>query len=376
MIDENTIHDFKIGIFFIELIIHNNDLKSFTPNLLFQNHLMEKHKADCIWELIESNSFCHKFHWKISYLYNIDDSLINVDHPKAIIEAIKNLNENVIIYVDNFARYYNLYSNLFRNVLEIVFKKNDEDNMRIIIWKHSFSKYFAKSEDDKQIFKKTYLQQKGIDDSFDYDNNGMKRILEIEPEFLIQYVNSLYNVRENRFEDLHKDFSFIWEVEKIEDQLSNVFNIVAEKERYYAISKCFANAFFTGINRSFKEKADSFLFKYVEVNHNNSSRMNIVIDIVRNSKKELFEQMLLFFLTLNQDLNVFSNIYWRGERAYHGNEFYGEIQALDWKVILNIVEKSEVGIKLIPIKSYIKSEIDNCYQFTDIERRDRFLRDE
>ncbi|MFA7056340.1 MAG: DNA/RNA helicase domain-containing protein [Candidatus Cloacimonadales bacterium] len=376
VIDENIIHDFKIGFYFLELIIQNNELTNFIPNLIFRNHLIEKHKTDCIWELIESNSFCCKFHWKISYLSNIDDSLINVDHPKAIIEAIKNLNENVTIFVDNFVRYYDLCPNLFSDILEIVLKKNDEDNMNIVIWKHSFSKYIAKSKDDIEIFKKTYLQQKGIDYSFDYDNNGMKRILEIKPEFLIQYVNSLYNVRDNRFKELHGDFDFIWEVEKIEIQLSKVFNIVAEKERYYPISKCFANAFFVGINKSFKEKADSFLFKYVEVNYNNSSRMNIVIDIVRNSKKELFEQMLLFFLTLNQDLNVFSNIYWRGERAYHGNESYGEIQALDWKDILNIVEKSEVGVKLIPIKSYINSQIDDCHQFADIERRDRFLRDE
>jgi hypothetical protein len=77
---------------------------------------------------------------------------------------------------------------------------------------------------------------------------------------------------------------------------------------------------------------------------------------------------------LNQDPEVFSRIWWRENGcSYSGDEIIGDIEAADWRNILSIVEKSDVGIKLLPIKNYIHQKIESCLRSGDWERKRSFL---
>ena len=51
----------------------------------------------------------------------------------------------------------------------------------------------------------------------------------------------------------------------------------------------------------------------------------------------------------------------------------GDIQETDWRNILSIVEKSNVGIDLILIKGYLNEKIESCSRSGDWERKRRFL---
>ena len=102
--------------------------------------------------------------------------------------------------------------------------------------------------------------------------------------------------------------------------------------------------------------------------------MNVIVDIVRHSMREMFDETLLLFLSLSQDREIFSKIWWRGNgTSGSGNVILADIEAADWRNILSIVEKSNVGIKLIPIKKYINEQIEYCLKSGDWERQRRFL---
>jgi hypothetical protein len=102
--------------------------------------------------------------------------------------------------------------------------------------------------------------------------------------------------------------------------------------------------------------------------------MNAIVDIARHSMRDLFDEILLLFLSLNQDKKIFSEIYWRGNgTSGSGDVILADIEMADWKNILSIVEKSDVGIKLIPIKKVIFDKIEYCREKGDWERKRRFL---
>ena len=102
--------------------------------------------------------------------------------------------------------------------------------------------------------------------------------------------------------------------------------------------------------------------------------MNVIVDITRHSMKDMFEEILLLFLSLNQDRETFSKIWWRGNGASgSGNVILADIEMADWRNILSIVEKSEIGIKLIPIKTYLSEQIEYCLKIGDLERQRRFV---
>ena len=92
--------------------------------------------------------------------------------------------------------------------------------------------------------------------------------------------------------------------------------------------------------------------------------------------KELYEEVLLLFVSLTQDKELFSKVYWRiTNGVYKGGVVVGDIEAAEWNNILSIITKSKIGIKLIPIKTYIKGKIDDCKKYSEIERQRRYIED-
>lgn len=90
--------------------------------------------------------------------------------------------------------------------------------------------------------------------------------------------------------------------------------------------------------------------------------------------REMFDEILLLFLSLSQDKESFSKIWWRGNgTSGTGDVILADIEAADWRNILSIVEKSNVGIKLIPIKKYLTEQVDYCFKSGDWERQRSFL---
>lgn len=66
---------------------------------------------------------------------------------------------------------------------------------------------------------------------------------------------------------------------------------------------------------------------------------------------------------------------WRGNGGmYKGDVIIGDIQASEWRNILDIANKSALGLKLIPIKNYIIQQIESCLRSGDWERQRKFLR--
>ena len=121
-------------------------------------------------------------------------------------------------------------------------------------------------------------------------------------------------------------------------------------------------------------RAKKFLISYCKESFMNSDKMNIIVDVVRHSMSDLFGEILLLFLSLCQDREIFSKIWWRGNGGtYSGDVIIGDIKAADWQNILSIVNKSTVGMKLIPIKKYINEQIESAMRYADGERLSRFL---
>ncbi len=74
----------------------------------------------------------------------------------------------------------------------------------------------------------------------------------------------------------------------------------------------FCNSFFKNLQGEQKERAKYFLLDYININFSDSNKMNVVVDVVRHSLRDMFEDILLLFLSLSQDIDIFSKIWWRG----------------------------------------------------------------
>ncbi len=373
VIDENFKTCFDIGHYLLELIIQNNNEVNLFPRVLFRNLLKTKEYSEKIWQLIQYKSFKYKIHWVLAYFDYIDETLLEKSHAQLILNGFNNINESTTLNFERLKRYLNLIPDLFQRILETIFYKNESGDIKVSIWKDFFGDNFENLGDDRQIIESSYIQQYFLQNHFDYKGKGFEKILGKDPKFLIRFIEKFVDYD---FKTLgnHIDLSFVWKIDNIEEVLIDVFSIFINSDHFYGILEHSCNSFFRNLNDVLKSRADKFLIDYVTSNNNDIKKMNVVIDITRHSRQEIFEMVVLHYLSMNQNVETFKRIWWIGNGgSYSGDVIIGDIRAAAWREIFRIVDKSDIGIGLLPIKKYINDVIESEIRSGDRERQSRFL---
>jgi hypothetical protein len=377
VIDENCSRDFDIGLALLNKVIEKGNEIKYIPRSIFRNQLKTDSKVNQIWEIIQAKEFDLKELWELSFYDYIDDSLINKDFAVSLVNTITKMNNPNTIHFDRLERFLSVEPNLFQIILRTITEKNERESTRLQVWMDFFSKHFSNLGDDIELIKKAYIQQNLIQNHFDYEGKGFLEILKIDRNFLIEFVESLYSATDRHsLGGDHSDMSYVWNIENIEETLIQVFDLIIEKDLYFGILEHYCNVFFRNPNEEEqKKRADDFIRQYVIDNNSDYKKMQVIVDLIRHSRKELFEEIFLLFISLNQDRELFGKLLWRGNGGtYSGDVIIGDIQASEWRNLLSIANKSDLGIKLILIKNYINEQIESCLRSGDWERQRKFLR--
>jgi len=375
IVDSNFSKNFSIGCLILKTIIKMNNGSNYIPRIPFINNLKTGEKSDQIWNIIQANSFNLKTSWEFAYYAWLQDDLIDNKHVTLILNSIKSLLKNDTIYFGRLKRFLAVEPRLFQNILKIIFEKNRDVNSTLFVEDDFFDEYFDHLGNDYGLIGKAYLQQIKYQNNFDIDGKGFLNILSKNRKFLQDYISDLFLEEHYRVPEDSISLGIVWEVEEIEAELENVFDYIVEKEEYFGILVHYCNSFFRNLNTEAKQRAGKFLIDYASKNIQDTNKINVVVDITRHSMRNMFEEVLLLFLSLCQDKDIFSKIMWRGNgvSAKGIDVILADIEMAEWKNIQTIVDKSNVGIKLIPIKTYINEKVENCYKSGDDERRRRFL---
>lgn len=373
--DENCNRNFELGCQLLMEIIENNVI-GYIPRTVFRNQLVTETKASHIWDIIQSNkSFEDKPTWELSFYDNIADSLITDKYIPAIKDSILNLNCRNTVYFGGIQKFTRIDSKLLEDLLKIIVARNEKDD-KVYVWIDFFNEYYEQLGGDIDLIKKTYIQQAIMQNHFDYQKKGFLKILTKDPFFLIDYVDALYLKNSTKhYLDNDHELGIVWKVYNIEPILKEVFDLTNKNEPYLGILEHFCNSFFWNLPEETKKRAKQFLLDYCKENYRDHNKINIVIDIVRHSMKEFYNQVLLQFISSTQDVELFSKIWWRGNGGgvVSGDVIMGDMEASEWRNILSIVEQSSVGIKLIPIKQYINSKVEGALKYADWERKRKFI---
>ena len=373
IVDENCSKNFELGCQLLAETI-KNDIIGYVPKIVFRNHLITEEKVNYIWNLLQAKNFANKSVWELSFYNNISDSLVTTKYIPAIKSSITNINYSISTYLGGLQRFINIEPRLSVDLLQIIVDRNEKGE-KIYIWRDFFNKHFKQFGTNISLIKKAYIQQVAIQNSFDHKKEIFLKILAKEPHFLIKYVEALF-LKDSAKYYLAVDhkLGIVWQIDNIEFILNKIFDLSNKKGHYWGISEHFCNSFFWNLPTNTEERAKQFLLNYCKKNYKNYGKINILVDIVRHSMKEFYNDILLQFISLTQDVNLFSKIWWRGGGGvFSGNTIIGNIEASEWRNILSIIEKYDLGIKLIPIKQYINSQVNIALRRADAERKIQFV---
>jgi len=375
IIDENFKMNFEIGRKILEYVIYNDNELNYIPYLPFRKLLSDKNNVGIIWEIISSKNFNHCVSWQLQYFSYLDDSLVTVIHCNNLLSTTKNINDHILIHFPDLTKYLKYDDKLFVKILKIIVEKRKNENLSIRITHNYFSQNIAYLSTDLDTVKEAYMQQELYDQHYDYGGTELLAILRNDKIFLLEYIKSLYKQKERHRSHEHKSLSIVWLVEDIECVLTDVFNFISENEIYMGILDHFCNSFFREIKKEENiKRSNEFIIAYISKNYTDVNKMNMIVDVLRYTKNDLFEEAYIHYLKLSQDVNIYLKICWTGNgESGTGYESIGEKMAMKWRNILEITNKVDLGIKLIPIKKYINDRIEDAMDYAENEKRRRFL---
>ena len=376
IIDENYLQNFELGCQLLNEVIEDKNSINYEPqNFGFTSHLKTKKSADAIWKILQSQEFNCKASWEFSFYRCLDSLLMSKESIQALVHTITSMEGKFITFgLFQFPHFLKIEPNLSQIILRAITDKNEKEGTKLAVWITTFETHFEQLGDDIELIKRAYLQQDLIDSHFDLIGKGFLKILKKDSSFLFEYVTNLYSEKKYLSGSNRKNLSVIWQVENIEQELRKVFDLVIKKESTFRTHDHFYNSFFKPLEDDAKEKAKNFLLSYCQTNFSDINKMNLIIDVVRHSMKEILEEILLLFLSLTQDKELFSKIFWLpNQRSWTGDDTLSDIDTREWKNILAIIEKSRVGIRLIPIKKYVNDNIARCLDMSNSEKERSFL---
>lgn len=372
VVEQTFKNSFELGSHLLKLIMKNNTI-NYIPKLW---QYTTQNNMEQIWETIQSEEmYVKKENWEISFYKCLSENLVCDKYIDAVKNTIAKWHSKYLINLDCLNGFINAYPTLLEELLGIIVKKI-ENGDEVHIDKFCFKKTCIKLVDTNiKLFEKAYLQQIILQQYFDYKNDIFIEILMKDPYFLIEYISALYlNDDTNSYSYNIHNLSVVWDLEDIEIILKELFDKVSEKYIHIFSNEHFCNSFFMNLPIEKKDRARNFLERYCNENYTDYRKVNIVVDIVRHTMKDIYNRILISYVSLTQDVNLFSNIKWCASGGvYSGNVIIGDIQAAEWNNVLSVLNKSEIGYKLIPIKQYVNSQVEHCLEKAEWERKRRFL---
>ena len=347
IVDETMQHCFSRGLSLLRELIPYD----YHPHLPFRNHMQLRYKYSKIWKAIENADIQSKLH----YFAHLPSKYITSLWRDRFIFTVKSLPAKGYLLCHPYRQLLLKHPIVTVQIIQHIVDKGlpilDED------WIEYALDHFVPID----LVEKSYLVCRN-NSGFDYRKTSLLRLLQYDKSFLTQYLESFKN------DDEIPALGFLWSLEGNEMMMA-AFDYMIEHN--WDLFDGIYEKLFESIPNVQIPRAQAFLLAYVKGNYMNHNKMNAVVKVVVSKMPGLRRSIVCAFLNQTTDVTLFETINWtRPDSAvYSGNVNLGEIEVKRWEHLLEDVNSSKLGVKLIPICTYIKRHITNCQKSIDYFRR-------
>lgn len=347
IVDETMRHCFSRGLsLFRELIPYD-----YHPHLPFRNHMQLRYKYSKIWDAIKGADVQSKLH----FFANLPQKCITNLWRDRFLLTVKSLTANGYLRCEPYQELLVRHPIVTEQIIQHIVDTN------LPILDEEWIEYALENYVPLDLVEKSYLvcQKKS---GFDYQKTSLIRLLQYDKSFLNQYLESFKN------DDEIPALGFLWSLENNEMMIS-AFDYMIEHN--WELFDGIYEKLFESIPNDQLSSAQAFLLAYVKSNYMNHKKMNAVVKVVVSKMPGLRRSIVCAFLNQTTDVALFETISWTIPKSvvYSGNVNPGEIEVKRWEQLLEDVNSSKLGAKLIPICTYIKQQMTNCQKSIDYFRR-------
>lgn len=371
VVEENFLHDNILGFFLLK------ELRRKYPNtqLLYRtmSAITQSSQEWCsnLWSELENWEEGSGQLWRLNFFHYLPDELINDFYCNKLLKCVININQYAFLQMESYSRFGIVDKHITRKIFQIASEKIDAGIQ--VDYSDEYFRNINLFESDYELMKKSYFQQYKFchSQSFDYSGEGFQQIFELQNEFLLDYLKQFHTDWNSTYRDTSMELSFLWNSTKHFAIIEQACDLLIESKSYSDDS---IDILFKDLKGEQINNASSFIKNLISKNRNNTDVLNVVFCSVRHCLDEKLEDLMLYYLSINPNIDDFKKINWISTSAsMSGNQSFGEILAKRWEHILDIVNKSNDTLGMIPIKAYLRTEISNELKDAEWDRKKRFL---
>lgn len=358
ILDHNFSNNFMNGLYLFEKIIMDDNPSNIYPDYISCVKDISQENLNLLWNKITQHHFSKKRSWALFVFYYL--SKISPLDVNTIINIIEASLDKEIMQLQLIEKIYNNYPKEFELLLNKIIARNGTPEP---IFVNIPSNWYIKDED---VYFKTYLQQTKMFPHTDYNNFALDKLLNIRPNFLIDYIENISNPTDS--------FEFIWKLADITDIMTNILNKHADDKKYFLTQDSICT-YFHSKDSDVNAKILNFMIDYVGINYDNLCRVNLIVHIAKHVTAVSFSEILRNFLLLNSNLDDFKQLSLIDHHVSSsgGECIFNSTMANRWQQILKIIQSFGHGFEYLPIESYIETKINSYLSSIQYEKEHRFM---
>jgi hypothetical protein len=375
IINDTYLQNRELCFEFLRLIQQRNNPTGFNPSKIFATiNANNPDDLDRIFNLVTSGEYAAKAHWILSFSFYLNEKYVTERYYRTVLHTYQNLTHSIWLDFAPLTKYQQIDPQVFIKVLQIFISKSLE-GIRITLDFHFFENYVDHFRNEIELLKQAYFICEKTQQAFDHDGKDIIQMVRLDSNFLLEYVvhhtKDKYAISIREFDHL----SALWELENIETLIKQVFQYLAS-QRFYYVREDFANAFFKNLSVENKKRAVDLLMKYMLANKKNTTKVNMIFDVFRNSLREHYFACISTFLKVNNSIQDFKKLELLNNHFMsNGDVIWSEVKATELENIVNEISKLPHNSQYSQHKAYLRNWIIIEKRSAEQERKRKFMED-
>jgi hypothetical protein len=293
-----------------------------SPRLI--ENLVEICKAERSYEILRSLDPTMR-PWLFCYYITLPASEISKDYLHQLYSLYRETDGSGLPRsLDFLLKYRSLDEDVIVRVTEIILEKVMADPNSAYPLASLFNKYTDVNNElinifieNKYVLKQAYFAVLKIKEHVDYDGKTFERILDLDPEFISEYIDHMYKIEKMPgLPHDTRDFASLWMRDDYDEVIARAVNQTFKNELEqgtFRYTYTYLNVFFAQRNKDkknyeFRERQARFLDALIRQNYNYPDMMIFIFGVIANFTTERRRQFVALFLDYNKCFEDFRRL--------------------------------------------------------------------
>lgn len=368
----------------LDYYLQKGDSLDLNPYPSIRNYMMI-HGKEKTYEFLSKSSYPAHKKWMFSYYETLQPEKIDANDWSNLYKLFEGTDyAELPNHLGFLLNYVSFDSEAVAKVCQLILDKGDMQNSAWILNSITYTEINEHLEilfkDNIETLKKVYLTLKSGRDHNDHNSETLSKILNLDPEFIVEYIEWIYNPKQenSRWHHDTQDYSILWRHQNHHEIFKRIVELVYEKEEnphwYTELRYFFMSHEEKRLDAGIEQKQEELLTELINARHSDVNFMEFLFVVIANFPKERRARLIFNFLQLNKNFADFQRLeLGSGPHTWSGSAVPVYQERIDYlKSLLPMLNTTQ----LLEHRNYIEQRIGALENQKNLEKKRDFIGNE